>query len=159
MNRENPLARLARERIASYRYRKLYVPGHPKAGRSGQLDAHLVIAERALGHAFPPGAQVHHVDEDTRNNARTNLVICQDQAYHLLLHVRTRIVRAGGNPNTDLVCSSCHRAKPAQEFNRATANLGTGRQTACRSCAQQWWMNEKLRQAITHRWEEEQRRG
>jgi hypothetical protein len=26
-------------------------------------------------------------------------VICQDRAYHMLLHMRERIVRAGGDPN------------------------------------------------------------
>jgi hypothetical protein len=66
---------------------------------------HVIVAERAFGKALPKGAEVHHVDEDKFNNHRSNLVICQDRAYHQLLHQRARIVRAGGTPNTQRVRS------------------------------------------------------
>lgn len=45
---------------------------------------------RVLGYALPRKAQVHHVDENPRNNANTNLVVCEDAAYHKLLHRRMR---------------------------------------------------------------------
>ena len=31
-----------------------------------------------------------HLDGNPRNNAPSNLVICQDKAYHMLLHARQR---------------------------------------------------------------------
>jgi HNH endonuclease len=115
-------------------YRTKYVPNHPNASASGCVPVHVLVAEQALGHHLPKGAEVHHVDEDERNNANRNLVICQDKAYHKLLHVRARIVRAGGNPNTDKVCSFCRIAKPLDAFDVRSLCKSTGRQTACRQC-------------------------
>jgi hypothetical protein len=65
----------------------------------GQRPAHVVIAERALGKPLPAGAQVHHVDGDRYNNNPTNLVVCQDQSYHWLLHRRRAALIATGDPN------------------------------------------------------------
>lgn len=59
---------------------------------------HIKIAERALGKPLPKGAIVHHVDGDRQNNEPTKLVVCPDQAYHLLLHARQRAMDACGNP-------------------------------------------------------------
>lgn len=73
-------------------------PKYTENKRSGvRKRAHVWIAEDALGHELPPGAQVHHVDLDSQNNARSNLVICKDRAYHELLHLRTRALDAVGN--------------------------------------------------------------
>jgi len=112
-----------------------YRPDHPRASSSGGVLEHILIAEAALGREIPPGVEVHHVDENPLNNSRGNLVICQDKAYHKLLHVRTRIVRAGGNPNTDKVCHDCGTVKPLTEFNVMRANKSTGRQSVCRGCS------------------------
>lgn len=60
---------------------------------------HRIVAERALGRPLPPGAVVHHVDEDRLNNAGSNLVICPDNKYHRLLHVRIDAMAACGNAN------------------------------------------------------------
>jgi hypothetical protein len=78
---------------------------------------------------------VHHVDGNRRNNVRTNLVICQDAAYHKLLHYRAKILRLGGNPNTDRYCSDCRTLKPIEDFNRLASNKCSGRQTICRECS------------------------
>lgn len=115
------------------RYKMFHMPSHPKATPKGDIPEHVMVAERALGRYLPPGSQVHHVDGNTRNNAPSNLVICQDDAYHKLLHVRARILRAGGDPNTSKICSRCWRVKPLSEFHRHRSNKSTGRRRWCRS--------------------------
>ncbi len=114
----------SRDRTA--RYIGLMCPDHPRAKEAGYVREHVLVAEKALGHYLPEGAIVHHVDEDVQNNKPNNLVICQDNAYHRLIHVRMRVVRHGGNPNTDKVCGGCSTAKSKTEFTklrRATDGL------------------------------------
>lgn len=115
------------------RYVRVKAHGHPRSDATGNVLAHVIIAEKALGKHLPAGAEVHHVDDDGKNNAHSNLVICQDAAYHKLLHARARIVRIGGNPNTQRICSTCRQMKAVEDFNRSLqSSLGT--QTQCREC-------------------------
>jgi hypothetical protein len=60
---------------------------------------HVLIAEKAIGRKLPKGAIVHHVDGNPLNNAHTNLVVCPNQEYHMLLHVRSRAMTDCGNPD------------------------------------------------------------
>jgi hypothetical protein len=124
-----------------------FIPGHnlrrnPTRGykqlakkRSGSSLAHVLIAEMALGKTLPPQADVHHVDENTLNNAPSNLVICQDRAYHKLLHIRALVVRAGGDPNTQKVCRRCRVVKSFSEFYSNKANKSHGLMSICSECA------------------------
>lgn len=57
---------------------------------------HTRVAQRALGRPMPAGACVHHVNGDPSDNRPGNLVICEDRAYHNLLHQRLRALRACG---------------------------------------------------------------
>ena len=76
-----------------------------------KVRGYQLVAEKALGRPVSwPHIVHHHTD--------TQLVICENQSYHSLLHVRTRVVAAGGNPNTDLFCAACGLAKPATAFNK-----------------------------------------
>lgn len=117
-------------------YRRQRVTG----SKHGSVLEHVLIAERALGKPLPAGAQVHHVDENRRNNANRNLVICQDQTYHSLLHRRARVLRAGGNPNTDLVCSACKAVKPIAAFNKCHGQ--------CRTCQAFYFAAWQARRAV-----------
>jgi hypothetical protein len=73
-------------------YVRVWCPDHPKADKNGVVLKHILIAEDALGKYLPDGAVIHHASKEA-------LVICQDQAYHQLIHVRTRALVACGNPN------------------------------------------------------------
>lgn len=85
-------------------YPAVSLPSHPRANDRGFVQEHVVLAERALGKALPAGAEVHHVNEDRKDNGRGNLVVCQDHAYHSLLHVRARALRATGDASKRLCC-------------------------------------------------------
>lgn len=115
-------------------YRTFHRPLHPRASASGCVPVHILVCEKALGHYLPDGAHVHHVDGNPRNNANTNLVICEDATYHKLLHWRESIVKAGGDPNTQKRCSFCGELKLFAEFDLRRAHTSTGRQNACRPC-------------------------
>lgn len=91
-------------------------PEHWSFGKRKTVVEHLLIAERALGHRLPKGAVVHHFDGNKRNNARTNLVICEDQSYHRLLHRRQDIILFGGNPETERLCHGCMSIRPLSEI-------------------------------------------
>ena len=67
---------------------------------------HILVVEAALGHAFPRKAEIHHVDEDRSNNANSNLVLCENRAYHRLLHRRQRALDACGDANARS-CNIC----------------------------------------------------
>lgn len=120
----------AAKRLSTGKYLHVYRPS--RAGHV--LNAHIAVAETALGKPLPSGADVHHVDGNARNNSGSNLVICQDRAYHMLLHVRTRVRQAGGNPNTDRLCTTCMRPQAFGAFHKDSANLSNGLRPKCRAC-------------------------
>ena len=101
----------------------------PHAGKA----EHVVIAENAIGHPLPHGAEIHHIDEVPSNNTPANLVVCQSHSYHMLLHYRLRVLRAGGSPNCDRICHSCSEVKPMGQFH-VRAGRGGGRQSKCKDC-------------------------
>ena len=64
------------------------------------------IAERVLGHELPPQAVVHHVNGDETDDRPGNLVICENNVYHMFLHQRQRAYEATGNPDSRK-CAFC----------------------------------------------------
>jgi hypothetical protein len=84
-------------KLSRYLYEKR--PGHPSANSEGYVLQHRLIAEKAIGKYLPEGAEVHHVNGNGFDNRPENLVACQDQSYHMLLHRRQRALDACGNPN------------------------------------------------------------
>lgn len=103
--------------------------------RKGDRYEHVVIAEQALGRPLPRGAEVHHVDDTLTNNERSNLVICENRAYHKLLHARARVIRRGGDPRVEKICGRCDRVLPLGLFYIARRNQPFGKTSYCKSCA------------------------
>ena len=83
-------------------------PHHPCADINGYVAEHRLVAERALGRVIERRHEVHHVNRDRLDNRPSNLVICEDHAYHLLLHTRQRALDACGNPDWKK-CRFCKR--------------------------------------------------
>lgn len=67
---------------------------------------HIAVAERAIGKRLPPGAIVHHVNENRSDNRPDNLVICPSTTYHKLIHMRMRALAACGNASW-IRCQYC----------------------------------------------------
>lgn len=124
-----------KERIRdSSGYWLVRLPAHPRAN-NGYVLEHILIAEKALGRYINEPHQVHHVDGNRSNNANSNLVICEDQSYHLLLHRRQRVLEAGGTPGADKICSGCRQAKPFADFYRSISRRDCdGVMGSCKAC-------------------------
>ena len=114
------------------KYAWVHVEEHPRKHK-GVVQEHIIIAERALGRLLPPAAVIHHVDGNGRNNAPSNLVICEDQAYHMILHARQRVMDAHGDPDSDKICSTCQVVRIKHLFTR-NASCWDGLHPECRFC-------------------------
>lgn len=107
-----------------YRYGRLNLirreNGEGNINQAGYIDlhtdhrrvyAHVLVAERALGKRLPPGACVHHVNENKSDNSSSNLVICPSEAYHKLLHRRAKALDACGHADWKM-CPYCGGYSP-----------------------------------------------
>lgn len=122
-----------RPRIKKSGYVGIRVPEHPRADRDGRVMEHIIVAESALGKFLPPDAVVHHVNEDHFDNRPCNLVICESNQYHKWLHIRLKVVQAGGDPQTQKICSRCQILKPFSAFYKSTGNYD-GLTHNCKDC-------------------------
>lgn len=127
-------------------YMAVHFPSHPKADVNGYMSEHVLIAETILGKLLPKGAVIHHVNQNKADNRPANLVICENDQYHRLLHVRTRIVKRGGKPSMHKVCPVCDTLRQHHEFPVNRRNL-YNLNWECRSCAtaraNAWRNNQK----------------
>jgi len=110
-----------------------WIPGErPQKTINGKVDRlYRHIAEKALGHPLPPKAEIHHVDGDPLNNEPSNLVICEDRAYHLLLHK---------------ICSKCKKLLERDKFSKSRrGKAGCGLANECKDCNKSRWNTEEYR--------------
>lgn len=80
----------------SKEYLRSFFPEHDKANKWGYAREHLIRAERTLGKPLPKKAVIHHVNGTKMGGP---LVICQDLAYHNLIHQRIRAFKISGHPD------------------------------------------------------------
>lgn len=107
--------------------------------------AHVEVAEKALGKALPPGAQVHHWDENRKNNANANLLICPSNAYHKLIHQRMRALAACGNASWRK-CFYCERYDDPDSPEMEPGGRGF-RHVECRRQYSRDWAAQKRKSA------------
>ena len=93
-------------KVGTRGYIYLYSPEHPRSTKK-YVREQILVAEMALGKPLPVGAVVHHANGITADNSSHNLVICENQEYHLLLHRRMRAI-AAGHPAYWRKCKICH---------------------------------------------------
>jgi len=81
---------------------------HPRAANNGHgyVGEHILVAEKVLGKYLPLKAKVHHINENPENNRNSNLVVCENESYHKLLHSRKIALKECGNANY-VKCTFC----------------------------------------------------
>lgn len=115
-------------------YRRVPMPAdHQTTRLNGWVEEHILVAERALGRQLESHRRVHHHDENGLNNANTNLVVCENEAYHQLLHARMRIIKAGGDPDIQKICGRCRNVKAKSDFH-LSRTVQDGRSRMCIAC-------------------------
>lgn len=82
--------------ISGYVY--LFNPDHP-TGSNYYVKRCRLIVEKAIGHCLGSKIPVHHVNEKRLDDRNSNLVVCENLAYHFLLHLRKKALDACGNPH------------------------------------------------------------
>lgn len=89
--------------------------GYPSKRSGGIVKlVHRLRAEQALGRPLKAPETVHHADGT--QNPDSVLVVCPNQAYHMLLHSRMEVVKRGGDPDTERYCRKCDQCRPFADF-------------------------------------------
>ena len=70
---------------------------HPRSHSNGYVYDHVLRAEKTLSKPLPESAVIHHHTPD-------EIIICQDQSYHMLIERRTRAYNACGHANWRWCC-------------------------------------------------------
>jgi hypothetical protein len=124
-------------------YRTVRKPDHPRASTNGHVLEHILIAEKALGKPLQPKVVIHHFNEDKTNN--DDLVICQNQDYHFLLHQRKKALETCGHAYW-LFCSYCKEYDdPINMYVRQNKSVGYHRH-----CQAEYQQRRKRQRTIGH---------
>ena len=118
-------------RTLSLGYVLVLMPGHPRSNKKGYVSEHILVAESALGRALPAQAVVHHSSEIRHDNRSVNLVICQDDTYHKLLHRRKRVYEQCGRANW-MKCVKCGLFDDTSKFWIANDGRHAGHLGGCK---------------------------
>lgn len=86
-------------------------PDHPNKDRRGYVMEHRLVAETAIGYVLPATVKIHHFNEIKCDNRNTNLVICEDQRYHMLIHLMQHHLALGAIPGVTKHCARCKEIK------------------------------------------------
>jgi len=131
--------RSSKPRVKGKLYWLALKPDHPRATK--YVLEHLLVAEKALGKFLPRNAVVHHMDGNGFNNANSNLVVCENHAYHKLLHMRINAMKACGHADW-MKCHHCGQySNPADMYVYPNKNQAVHR--ACRLEYQRKWHSVK----------------
>ncbi len=88
------------------RYLNINTNHYVKDKINKDMQEHKAIVERVLDRTLPIKAVVHHVNGLRYDNDNTNLIVCENQAYHMYLHQRQRALKSCGHASW-LKCRYC----------------------------------------------------
>ena len=83
-------------------------PLHPRSDSHGYVRKHFLVFDSVINKLLPNFAVIHHIDHNPKNNKPTNLVVCENHSYHMLLHEREKALKMYGNVNLRR-CLNCHK--------------------------------------------------
>ena len=116
------LRRGTRTAMTSWGYNLILNRSHPRAMHNGYIHKAILLGEKALGKPLPLGAEMHHVNGIKDDDSSGNHVICQDRAYHMLLHQRMRALKVCGNAKW-MKCAYCKQYDdPANMYVRKSGS-------------------------------------
>ncbi len=115
-------------------------PEHYRADINGYVLRSVLLAEKALGGPIPNGALVHHFDGNPANDHK-NLILCENNKYHHLLHQRKRAYDACGRADWRK-CRYCKRYD-----NPANLYISPGRGLACHKYCKNKYERERYHKA------------
>jgi hypothetical protein len=97
-------------RTTSSGYIEVLKPDHPRARGRGYVFEHILIMEEKLGRSVSKDEQIHHIDENKKNNDPQNLMLlsCSE---HAKLHGKQK--KKKGKYLKCLVCSCEYYRKPS----------------------------------------------
>jgi len=75
-------------------HQQIYVWNHPYCTKNGTVYGYRLEVEKAIGRYLKPEEQVHH---HYNKDGSTTLVLCPNQQYHSLLHLREEALIKCGN--------------------------------------------------------------
>lgn len=127
-------------------YILIKMPNHARANIRGYVKEHLLVAEKINGGPLPKEAVVHHLNHKTDDNRPGNLMICRDQAEHIEMHRRDRIISLGGNPKKEKQCDMCRRLLPFKDFSKGAKACGL--QGRCRECDHKLYLTRRKTEAV-----------
>lgn len=67
-------------------YKKVLVPGHTRADKKGYVFEHIIIIEDKMKRQLCAGEVCHHLDGNKLNNAPENLMVFENNSFHLMYH-------------------------------------------------------------------------
>lgn len=108
-----------------------------------KVREHVHVVEKVLGKRLPKGPVIHHVNEVKTDNSHENLVVCQNEAYHQLLHRRARAYDACGDANARQ-CIFCKGWSPPEQIKVNTANSASYH-SACRNAGRRKKYSQKVK--------------
>lgn len=122
-------------------YRTCYLPAHPRADKKGYVLEHVLLVGKIMRSPINSPHCIHHVNGNRADNRPGNLVLCEDQEYHLLLHTRQRALEACGHADW-LKCPYCKQHSPPDELWISP----DGKQRHHRSCINQRHQSQRMNQ-------------
>ena len=83
-------------------------PNHPRKNKWGWVKEEILITEKALQKFLPLKAVIHHINHIKADNCSENLIICQNQSYHRIIHLREKNYFICGHASWKK-CTKCHQ--------------------------------------------------